>query len=345
VAFPWVTTSVFPRLPRRSRSAFRSALIVLVVLLVVFALVRWQPPLIGISAVGLPLLFVIYLYETDAFKDQSVVTLMVAAALGIGLGVGWAIATEAIWARTYDDVLGTPMTTAQAQINLVAIPVGGVVLMLAPVILIRLWRPGVRESLDGFVIGALAALCFTDAGVLTRGAPEFATGLVAKDMPMDALFALAAIRGIAAPLTAAAVGGLVGAALWFRPRSDPNSVRHWYSLTSPAPAFTFAVLAYLGQNLIDYAWISYAQIVGLYAAITVLALLALRIALHCTLLNEAPDDTSPNEVVLCPQCDHVVPDRAYCANCGIAANAASRSSRQARRSDRPIRIDLTPEGR
>jgi hypothetical protein len=344
VALPWVTTSVFPRLPRRSRSAFRSALIVLVVLLVVLALVRWQPPLIGISAVGLPLLFVIYLYETDAFKDQSVVTLMVAAALGIGLGVGWAIATEAIWARTYDDVLGTPMTTAQAQINLVAIPVGGVVLMLAPVILIRLWRPGVRESLDGFVIGVLVALCFTGAGVLTRGAPEFATGLVAKDIPMDALFALAAIRGIAAPLTAAAVGGLVGAVLWFRPRTDPKVVRHWYSSTSPAPAVTVVLLVYLGQNLIDYAWISYAQIVGLYAAITVLALLALRIVLHCALLNEAPDGTSPHEAVLCPHCDRVVPDQAYCANCGIATNAASRTSRRARRTDRPTPVDVSPEG-
>jgi acyl-CoA synthetase (AMP-forming)/AMP-acid ligase II len=86
------------------------------------------------------------------------------------------LSTNLIWARTYDDVLGTPMTTAESLINLVAIPICGVLLMLAPVAVVRLWRPGVRESLDGFVFGALAALCFTSAEILTRAAPDLATG-------------------------------------------------------------------------------------------------------------------------------------------------------------------------
>lgn len=342
---PSITTSVFPQLPRRSRSAFRVGLILLVVLLIVFTSLRWQPPLIGISALGLPLLFLVYLLETDAFDDLSIGTLVVSAVLGIGLGSGWAIVTEAIWAHTYDDELGTPMTTAQTLINLVAMPISGVLLMLLPVTVVRLWRPGVRESLDGFVIGALAALCFSAAGTLTRGVPEFANGLVAKDFPMDALLSLAAIRGVAGPVTAAAVGGMVGAVLWFRQRPNPETVRHWYSLTSPAPAITFAVLAYVAQNSIDFAWISYEQIVGLYAAITVLAVVVLRIVLHCTLLTEPSDGTSPDQPVLCPQCDHVVPDRAFCAKCGIAANAASRSSRRTRRIDRPVSTDLPQDGR
>jgi hypothetical protein len=168
---------------------------------------------------------------------------------------------------------------------------------------------------------------------------------VAEDFPMNALFALAAIRGVAAPLTAAAVGGMVGAALWFRRPADPDTVQHWYSWTSPVPTVAIALLAYVAQNRIDYAWISYVQIVALYAVITVLALLALRIVLHTTLLRETPDDTSPNEPVLCTQCEHVVPDMAFCANCGIAAKAASRTSRAARRSHRPTPVDVAPEGR
>jgi hypothetical protein len=342
---PSLTTSLFPRLPRRSRWAFRVALIVLLALLVAFVLLRWQPPLIGISALGLPLLFGLYLRETDAFRDQSIVTLTITAILGIGIGIGWALATDAIWKRTYDDVLGTPMTTTDQLINLAAIPIGGTLLMLLPVALIRLLRPGVRESLDGFVIGALAALCFTAAGVLTRAAPEFADGLVAVGFPRSALLALAAIRGGAAPLTAAAIGGMVGATLWFRPRANPKTVQHWYSLTSPAPALAIALLLYVAQNRIDYAWISYLQIVGLYAVIAVLALLALRVVLHCTLLREASDETSPNEPVLCTQCEHVVPELAFCANCGVAAHAASRTSRAARRSHRPTPIYVAPDGR
>jgi hypothetical protein len=341
---PSLTTSLFPRLPRRSRWAFRVALIVLLALLVGFALLLWQPPLIGISALGLPLLFVLYLRETDAFRDQSVVTLTVTAVLAIGIGIGWALTTDAIWKRTYDDVLGTPMSTTDEVINLAAIPIGGTLLMLVPVALMRLLRPGVRESLDGFAIGAFAALCFTAAGVLTRAAPEFANGLVAEGVPRNALFALAAIRGVAAPLTAAAIGGMVGATLWFRRRASPKTVEHWYSLTSPAPALGIALLLYIAQNRIDYAWISYLQIVGLYAVVAVLAVLALRIVVHCTLLREAVDKTSPNEPVLCPQCEYVVPELAFCANCGVAAHASSRTSRADRRSHRPTPIDVAPEG-
>jgi len=105
------------------------------------------------------------------------------------------------------------------------------------------------------------------------------------------------------------------------------------------------LLLYVAQNRIDYAWISYGQVVSLYAVITVLALLALRVVLHCTLLREASDEVSPNEAVLCTQCEYVVPDLAFCANCGIAAHAASRTSRAARRSHRPTPVDVAPEGR
>jgi len=50
-----VVSSLFPRLPRRCVTAFRVGLAALLVVLVVCALLRWQPPLIALSTVGLPL--------------------------------------------------------------------------------------------------------------------------------------------------------------------------------------------------------------------------------------------------------------------------------------------------
>ena len=73
------------------------------------------------------------------------------------------------------------------------------------------------------MIGALGALTFTAAATLTRLAPQFATGMISRNRPINSFIIEAGIRGLAVPLTAAAVGGLVGAALWFtRPASKAD---------------------------------------------------------------------------------------------------------------------------
>jgi hypothetical protein len=315
------------------------------VLLVVFALLRWQGPLIGISSLGLLLLFVIYLYESDAFTDMSVLTLLIAGVLGIGLGVGWSFTTGAVVSRTYDDVLGTPMTMDDMLLNVLAVPIGALVLMLVPVTLIRLVRPGVRESLDGFAIGALGALCFMAAATLTRLAPQFEEGLFEADRPIADFLVTAVIQGVVVPVTAASVIGAVGATLWLKPRKDSGHRRRWFALTAPLPALVVGLLAYTAMGVVDVAWLPQDIEAGLYALIALLVLLVLRLVLHATLLHEVPDDTSPDTAVLCPQCDHVVPDLAFCPSCGAAAHAASRTSRQARRATRPVPTNAVPEGR
>ena len=73
--------------------------------------------------------------------------------------------------------------------------------------------------MDGFVIGALGAISFTAAATLTRLAPQFATGVIAGDRPTSVLLVQAGVQGVAVPLTAASMGGLVGAALWFGRRN------------------------------------------------------------------------------------------------------------------------------
>jgi hypothetical protein len=345
VLSPRIVSALFPRLPRRSRASFRVGLLVLAVLLVVFAVLRWQGPLIGISALGLLVLFGIYLYESDAFTDMSVPTLLIVAVLGIGLGVGWSFITGAVVARTYDDVLGTPMTMSDMVVNVLAVPIGALVLMLVPVTLVRLLRPGVRESLDGFAIGVLGALCFTTAATLTRLAPQFDDGLFDADRPISAFLVTAVIQGVVVPVTAAVVIGAVGATLWLKPRTDSGHRRRWFAFTAPAPAVVVGLLAYTAMGIVDVAWLPQDIEAGLYALIALLALIVLRVVLHATLLHEVPDETSRDTAVLCPQCDHVVPDLAFCPSCGVAAQAASRTSRHERRAIRPVPINAAPEGR
>jgi hypothetical protein len=94
-----LVSSLFPQLPHSSRRAFHVGLAAVILALVVFALLRWQPPLIAISALGLPLLFPIYLHESCVFDDLPVRTLLITAVLGGGLGVGWASLTGTVVTR------------------------------------------------------------------------------------------------------------------------------------------------------------------------------------------------------------------------------------------------------
>ena len=74
--------------------------------------------------------------------------------------------------------------------------------------------------------------------------------------------------------------------------------------------------------------------------IAALALLAVRIAVHLALLHEAREEMRA-ALILCGECGHVVPDMAFCPNCGTATRASSRSSRKERRPQAEAATDAT----
>ena len=340
---PSLASSLFPHLPPRSRTVFRIGLAVVLVALVAFALLRMPGALVTVEALGIPFLFLLYLRESDGFHDIPTRTWVLTAVLGIGLAIGWVLLTGPMVARSYGIALGSGVVGARMLRAGIAIPLGGVIIMLMPAVIVRLLRPPTREALDGFMIGALGALSYTAAATLTRLAPQFGTGVVSK-RPMDSLIVEAGIRGVAVPLTAAAAGGLIGAAMWFtRPPSKKN--QRPGVVRALLVFFAVAVLAvYLGLGLIDVAHFPQVLMLVLYLAMAAVALFLLRVGLHLALLHEAHDEIQSDEPLLCPHCGHVVPDMAFCPACGVATRASSRSSRTSRRDTRPVRSDQEPDG-
>jgi hypothetical protein len=329
-----VASPLFPLLPQRSRLPFRLGLGVLVAVLAAFALLRWQAPLVAVAALGLPVLLAIYLVESDAFADLSVASLTLSVALAVVLGVGWARLTGGVVAHAYTGALGSVVTGERVALTGLAIPIGGAIIMIVPVTVVRILGPANRESLDGFTIGMLGATSFTAAATLTRLAPQLESGVVAHDRPITGLIVEAGIRGVTLPVIAATVGGMLGVALWFRLRSG-TSRRGWAFPTIVAAGLLTLVCAYGALGMTDIARVPQRSQLGLYAVVMIVVLVGLHLVLRVALRNEHHDEMAEGGPLLCPQCYHVVPDMAFCPNCGVAEQASSRSARTTRRLNRP----------
>ena len=336
---PNLVSSLFPHLPPASRRVFLIGLGLIAAALIAATAFRLPAALITVAALGLPLLFLIYLQEADVHRDIPSVTLVLTATLGIFLGVGWVLLTGAAVARSYGVPLGAGISGSRLLRDGLGVPVGGMVLMLVPAGVVRLSKSGTQEALDGFALGALGALTFTGAATLTRLAPQFATGMVAKGRPLEGLIVEAGIRGLAVPLTAACVGGLVGTALWFTRPADRRHQRRSYVRIALVVMAVAVVVMYAGLGLVDVARVPQLVQLTVHLGIALLALLALRVGLHLALLHEEHDEIREHEPILCPHCGTVVPDMAFCVACGTSIRASSRSSRQARRATRPVRTE------
>jgi hypothetical protein len=83
---------------------------------------------------------------------------------------------------------------------------------------------------------------------------------------------------------------------------------------------------YAGIGLLDVAPIRQEVQLALHLLIAVVAVLALRIGVHLALLRETHEEMS-GPPTFCAECQTVVPDMAFCPNCGVATRAASRTSR------------------
>lgn len=341
LVFPSLTSSLFPHLERPSRSPFQVGLVLLVLALAGFSWLRLLGPLITVAALGVPVLFVLYLWQTDVYRNMPRHGLVVSAVIGTGLGAGWTLFSGGVIARAYGIPIAAGFALEQVLSVGLAISLVGAFLMIVPAIVVRLLRPQQRESLDGFVIGAVGALAFTAAATITNFGPQYVAGLL-SDVPTLRLAVHAVLYGVAVPVTAGACGGLIGIALWFRPGTQSRA-RRW----RVRAALLFFTLLVAG--LYSAIWIMEAarlpQMVQLllHAFLAFVALLALRVAIQMALLREA-HDAPTGQPILCVHCDRVVPDMPFCPACGAASRASSRFSRGLRRDSPPVRSGAKPSG-
>lgn len=318
-----VVTTLFPHLSHRSTFAFRIALTVLVALLVAFALAGLEPAVIATSALGVPLLFGLYLHEVDVYEESPIVLGFVTLLAGTGLGIGFALLGGPLVANALQPTFGGIFSGARALEAAIAVPAVGQALMCVPAALAVPARRRMGETLDGFAIGAGGALGFTLAATLTNLVSLLSNGPI-SNASFTTITTEALVRGFSQPIVAAGTIGLVGAALWVR-RSDRGSTGVRWS-TSPVAAFALGLLLQIGLGFADEARLLDTVLLVVHLGAALLVLVSLRIGLHFLLLDEARDvRVGPAHV--CPHCHHITPTMAFCPECGVATSATAKRHR------------------
>ena len=313
-----VVSSLFPQLAGRSRNVYRAAFAFIVVALAAVAVAGLNAPVIAISAIAVPLLFLIYVWEIDPLEVRFAVPTAIIFVVGAGLGVGWGLLLGPVVSNSLVPRLATSLATGGVLESALLVPVVGQLLMVLPVAVARLWRPARSEALDGFTAGAAGALGLTLAATLTELTPLLRDGNLVVGSSLLANLTQAVVRGLTNPLVAAAVTGYIGAALWARRGAGSAAGGRW--LAQPLVALAFALALQIGLGYADDAGLPDVALLVVHLAAAAVALLVLRIGLHHVLLHEDRDvRIGPPRV--CPHCYRVVPAMPFCPMCGVAERA------------------------
>jgi RsiW-degrading membrane proteinase PrsW (M82 family) len=297
-------------------------------LLVIFSATGLEAPVIALAAMGVPLLFQIYIYEVDLYEDGHVLLSAETLLIGAGLGVGWALLGGPVVSHALQPTFGATLGTWDVVEAAVLVPIVGQALMLVPLLLVLVLVPGFggrRESLDGFTLGAASALGFSFAAVITDLASRLSAGL-APSRPFTNILTEALIRGIATPVLAAAATGLVGASIWVRKAEKGTVAAGGRWLADPLLVLGAVVAVQIGLGFADQARLSDVPLLVVHLAGTAVVLLALRVGLHHILLHER-HDVAIGPGTTCSHCHHIVPLMPFCPSCGVALAATTKRHR------------------
>jgi RsiW-degrading membrane proteinase PrsW (M82 family) len=327
ILMPSIVTTLFPQLSWRCTVGFRIALGLFALALLGCALAGATGPVIAISALGVPLLFQIYVYEVDPYQSGALPVTAALLAVGAACGAGWAlIGGPVVAAAAAPTLLPLQLTGGQTLRAGIVVPVVGQLLMCLPVAVIRLRRPRGWDTLDGFTAGATTGIGFAAAVTLVEMSSWLYLGQFAHQ-PTGRVLAQAILRGISVPIAAAALTGYVGATLFAaRPPASTMTVHRSRIFASPVTAVVIAVVLQAGRGVTDVARLPAVPVVLLHLAATLLAIIALRAGLHWLLLLEGTR-TLIGPPWVCTNCHYKTPVMLYCAQCGMARRATARSWR------------------
>jgi pro-kumamolisin-like protein/subtilase family protein len=311
---PWVTTTLFPQLPRSSLRSFRVALGVGLALVLAATLLGAFPLAIVLAAVLVPVLAVIYVVDVQVYEDAPWRVLPLTVAWGIVAGV--VVALVARWAAPDPADLLERTWGESLLVEGTLIPLLGLGLAaLGPALLLLDRR--FDDMLDGVTFGTVSGAWVAAVTVLVSASSFVQDGLRPGGSVFEWLLRLLVVA--ATPVVWASVVGAATGALWLRFRPSAHTRERLGVLGNPLVAFALAAVLLVANAVVQLT-------LPLPFALPVLAVLAciglvwLRRSLQAGLLQEA-DAVEIGPEVACANCGAQTPRHTFCGACGIAARA------------------------
>lgn len=322
---PAIFTTLFPHLGHQKVHEFRWAFIVGLAGIIVLYITGLIVAAILVAIFLVPALYLIYLYETQVYRDEP------ALVLGFTIGGGAVIGlVTTLVVRAFDNPfrdVGNPLHNAGVSIGAVLflgllVPVVQEALKPLPALFLPN-RADFPETVDGLVFGIAAGLGFAAAEsvVVFSGA---LTGLPAHVDPANWIYALATLA-VFQPLLQGSATGMVVTAVW-RLRRGRLSGRE---LGAVAMAVIAHVAFSLGTQLLTDAAVAQLFVLVWQAVVVGALLIYIRFLLHHALLDEAAHMGYAETV--CPNCHMHIVASGFCPNCGMALTAAPAAVKRGRK--------------
>jgi RsiW-degrading membrane proteinase PrsW (M82 family) len=322
---PAVFTTLFPHLGQHKVHEFRWAFAVGLAGLLVLYVAGLIAAAILVAIFLVPVLYLIYLYEAQVYRDEPATVLGFTIGGGLVIGIVVTILERAVY-NPYSTV-GNPLhNTGLAAGTLlllgVVVPVVQEAVKPWPALLLPS-RAQLPETVDGLVLGIAAGLGFSVSESLVAFS-SLLTSLPAHVDPGSWIYELATLA-IFQPLLQGTATGLVVAAVWRYRRGSLSGRESGGVAVAVIAHVAFAV----GSLVLGGVALSPLFVLVWQALVVGALLVYMRFLLHHALLEEAAHMGFAETV--CPNCHMHMVASGFCPNCGMALTAAPTAVKRARR--------------
>ena len=325
VVQPSLFTTLFPHLGAHKIHEFRWAFAVGLAGILVLYATGLITAAILVSIFLVPVLYLIYLYEAQVYRDEPATVLGFTIGGGIVLGIVVTLIERQLY-NPYQNI-GNPLHGAGVSVGALLflgllVPVVQEVVKPLPALFLPN-RKDFPETVDGLVFGIAAGLGFGLAESLV-GFSSALTSLPPHMAPGNWIYDLATVA-VFVPVLQGSATGMIAAAIW-RYRRGRLSSRE---IGAVAMAMIAHVAFSAGTQLLKDATVNQLFVLVWQAVVDGALLIYVRFLLHHSLLEEAAHMGYAETV--CANCHMHVVASGFCPSCGMALTAAPAAVKRARK--------------